>query len=79
MLRELEAIYDRRKSFYHKAIIEEHDGKQTLYSYETPVLSLENGKVKRLWRGESATTMRHIYEFCKQNNVPMDLKTWRNL
>lgn len=51
-----------RQSFYGKAVVR-HDtkGRQTLYSYGTPVLRKEkDGSYSRLWDGWSATTGSHI-------------------
>lgn len=64
----LEACYDRRKSFYGKARVIEANGKKALISYETEVCSIDaKGVFHRLWYGYSATTMRHINEFLRQN------------
>lgn len=63
MKMELMPVYDTRKSFYRKAIIE----KGKLYSYDTLVASYEDGVISlhntRLY---SATTLRHVKEFIKQ-------------
>jgi len=48
-----------QKSFYGKA--ETRSG--VLYSYGTPVASMENHCFKRHWSGHSATTMRHVNAF----------------
>ena len=53
-----------RKSFYGKAWVAVEDGIETLISYGTPIIRRENGKLKRLWGGWSATTGRHIAAFC---------------
>lgn len=67
---ELSAIYDRRKSFYGKAIvIERDDGIIQLQSYNTIVCETDNnGYFKRLWDGNTQTTNRHIREFTRQFN-----------
>ena len=56
---------DSRKSFYHKAIVTERgDGAAVLRSYETEVCMIDAaGNFRRLWSGESATTMRHVNSF----------------
>ncbi len=64
--------YDIQKSFYGKAYIyvytDEYDNYTvTLYSYNTPILSIDNGVLKRLWNEWSATTGRHIKAFCGFN------------
>lgn len=64
--------YDIQKSFYKKAYIRINTDEYnnyiiTLYSYNTPILSIENGIFKRLWDGWSATTGWHIKAFCGFN------------
>ncbi len=67
---ELKPLYDTRKSFYGKATVTEKDGKIILTSYTTDVCYIDsNGDFIRTWEGESATTMRHINEFIKQNGI----------
>lgn len=63
---QLKPIYENKKSYYNKAVIEESNGKKTLKSYETDVCFIENNKavVKETY---SQTTLRHIKEFLKQN------------
>lgn len=60
-----------RKSFYGKAIvIIDNDGNETLYSYDTPIITRKNnGELIRLWGGWSATTGRHIAAFCGLNKA----------
>lgn len=66
---ELQPIYDNCKSFYNKAHVKiVGDDAKVLYSYNTPVLASENGVLIRLWEGWSATTGRHIKEFCLQES-----------
>lgn len=56
---------DGRKSFYNKAKVTEFDdGRAVLRSYNTDVCEVRNGVFRRLWSGESATTMRHVNAFC---------------
>lgn len=57
---------DGHKSFYGKAVVEiGDDGTETLYSYNTPVISRDvGGNLRRLWGDYSATTQRHIKAFC---------------
>lgn len=68
---ELLPIYDSKKSFYHKAIIEEENKAIKLYSYNTLVcillhdnIILNNNVDQSLLF--SNTTLRHIKEFLKQ-------------
>lgn len=68
---ELLPIYDNRKSFYNKAIVEEVNNIKKLYSYNTLVCTLSNNDIilndavdqSLLF---SNTTLRHIKEFLKQ-------------
>ena len=70
---ELKPIYSREKSFYRKAIVEIEDNKKTLYSYNTKVAVIEGEKaiVVNIY---SATTLRHIKEFLKQNGFEAESK-----
>lgn len=65
---ELEPMFDSQKSFYRKAYVAVDGNTKTLYSYDTPVIEYNciTEKFTRLWYGWSATTGRHIKEFCKQ-------------
>ena len=56
-----------RKSFYGKAKVAFlDDGKEVLYSYNTPILEkASDGTLKRLYFAEpSVTTCAHIRSFC---------------
>ena len=57
---------DGRKSFYGKATVRvDSDGTETLYSYNTPIVTrCPGGGLVKLWAGWSATTGRHIKAFC---------------
>ena len=73
---ELSPQYDARKSFYGKAkVVTDSDGTQILYSYNTPVVEIKNGKpiLKAMW-DSSATTLRHVKEFLKQNGFDIGSK-----
>lgn len=60
--------YDNRKSFYNKAIVDDNGNEKTLYSYNTPVVKIIDGKVELLPKWDwSQTTLRHVKEFLKQN------------
>lgn len=65
---ELEPIFDSRKSFYRKAYVIASGNTKTLYSYDTPVIEYNcvTDTFKRIWSDWSATTGRHITEFCRQ-------------
>ena len=69
-------IYELRpasgqKSFYGKAQVHEQDGgKLVLYSYGTPVASINaSGTFTRLRGDWSATTGKHIRAFCSQCGI----------
>lgn len=68
---ELQAKYDRRKSFYGKAKVEEIGDTITLTSYDSEVARVVNGKFEINSNIQkdllySQTTSRHIREFYKQ-------------
>ena len=66
---DLRPEHDNRKSFYGKVQVDERaDGTKVLYSYNTPVAMIKDGKVTlgKNWRF-SPTTLRHVKEFLKQN------------
>lgn len=48
-------------------VLKDSDGDEFLYSYDTSVLVKHNGKLYRTWNGWSATTGRHIKEYCGLN------------
>ena len=63
-----------RKSFYGKAkVVIEDNGTETLYSYDTPIVSRDKkGNLKRLYHGWSATTGTHIKAFCGLNKAEFE-------
>lgn len=68
---ELTPLYDTRKSFYKKAMVERgNNGTKTLYSYDTKVAKImynkDNVRVVEIYGFYSNTTLRHIKEFIKQ-------------
>lgn len=60
--------FDRRNSFYSKARVDSDNGVDTLYSYNTKVAEIRDGKVTLFpkWNA-SQTTLRHVKEFLKQH------------
>lgn len=70
---ELKAIHDSRNSFGGKAKTQEQKGRLTLFSYQTDIAYIENGKAFVLdeW---SMTTTRHIKEFLLQNGFKAENK-----
>ena len=78
---ELSPRYDCRDSFYGKALVEEcNNGKKQLYSYLTLVCEYNpKTKTAKIYNGYdncnlTATTLRHIKEFLKQNNMAVGSK-----
>ena len=70
----LEANYDARASFYGKARVEvKEDGSKVLTSYTTEVAEIK-GDVAKVYGLHSATTLRHIKEFLKQNGFEAENK-----
>ena len=69
----LEPRYDSRKSFYGKAQVDTGDKgeKNKLYSYNTLVAEIKDGKPV-VYDTYSATTLRHIKEWLKQNGFKAD-------
>lgn len=65
----MEPQYDKRASFYNKATVDDNgNGEKVLYSYNTPVAKIKDGKVTLLPKWDfSATTLRHVREFLLQN------------
>lgn len=74
---ELSPQYDSRKSFYGKAhVVTDTDGTETLYSYNTPVVEIKDGKVKLLPMWDSSmTTLRHVKEFLQQRGFSTGSKS----
>jgi len=78
---ELKAIYDGRQSFYGKAHIRTDRDGLTLISYETEVAKIVNKNhgysipaYAIIYGTYSATTLRHIKEFLKQNGFKAESK-----
>lgn len=84
---DLSAKFDKAKSFYGKAVVEEDDEKLTLYSYKKKVCEI----IKRVRKSpdddmrdcvtiftpehyDSVTTVRHIKEFLKQHGFKAETK-----
>lgn len=69
----LEPRYDARKSFYGKAHVDTGDKgeKNKLYSYDTLVAEIKDGKPV-VYGTYSATTLRHIKDWLKQNGFKAD-------
>ena len=68
---ELNPMFDSRKSFYRKAFVEidPKTGDLTLKSYGTKVAAIKADKLE-VFGTYSATTLRHIKEFMRQNGYP---------
>ena len=68
-----------QKSFYGKAIVEEHsNGDKYLVSYRTVVCMIDGSSAfHRYWDGYSATTAKHIDEFRRVYGMSgMSKKEW---
>ena len=70
---ELTPQFDNAKSFCGKAHVTIEGDKRTLTSYETEVATVEGDKAI-VYDTYSATTLRHIKEFLKQNGFKADTK-----
>lgn len=72
---------DGRKSFYGKTYVIEDEGKSTLYSYNTPIVSINGNTIKPLWEGWSMTTSRHVDAFFSSLGLDRKIgkKTWERI
>ena len=72
---ELRPQYDSRKSFYGKARVDtgDNDDKNKLFSYDTLVAEIKDGKPV-VYGAFSATTLRHIKDWLKQNGFKAENK-----
>lgn len=78
MVYELKAT--NQKSFYGKATVIEMSNVKYLQSYKTIVCYLVNNTLYRTWNGYSKTTMNHINDFLKANNMnTLSKKEWELL
>lgn len=76
--KELQAVYDSRKSFYGKAHLIESDEKVELQSYDTIVATYHKNENKFVLHGDySPTTLRHQKEFA--NQLGFDFKNKKEL
>lgn len=66
--RELEAVYDSRKSFYRKAFVLKNTNENQVYleSYNTVVAHIDEAGELHVYDTYSRTTLRHIKEFARQ-------------
>ena len=74
MITELTPIYDSRASFYGKAAVKTDVDELTLLSYGTKVATI-NSVCAVVYGTYSATTLRHIKEFLRQNGYQADSKS----
>ena len=70
---ELNPVIDSRKGFYKKAYTVTENGTITLFSYDTEVAEIRDGKAK-IFDTYSATTLRHIKDFLYQNGFKIGTK-----
>lgn len=71
-LKELQARFDARQSFYKKAFIGTFNGCIYLKSYNTIVACIFQNQL-RIYGGFSQTTARHIREFARQNDFDYNI------
>jgi hypothetical protein len=69
---ELTTVYDRCKSFYKKAYVEDTGYEKRLYSYDTLVATIHRAESAQWYvlhelAAYSMTTRRHVCEFLLQN------------
>lgn len=76
MITYLNPEFDNAKSFYNKAVVEiDENGNKHLCSYNTLVCELDGlNSVAKVHNVQSATTLRHIKEFLRQNGFVADTK-----
>lgn len=75
LIMELYPYYDSAKSFYGKAKVIDVETDVFLISYDTIVASFNRGtKFAQVYGIYSATTLRHIKEFLKQNGYRAESK-----
>lgn len=74
MLFELTPKFDSRKSFYGKALIRFEGDLKLLFSFGTPVAYIGPDRLPVMLNGwdYSQTTLRHVKEFLKQNDLKAD-------
>ena len=65
--------YEKRKSYYGKAILKHKDDMVTLVSYDTDIIKINSmtSELEALCNPEdlSNTTLRHLREFLKQSGL----------
>lgn len=70
-IKNLEARYDRCKSFYGKAQVRRIGDTETLISYDTNVMRIQSGRlIRTAGQPKSVTTARHMREFAQQHGYP---------
>lgn len=50
-------------SFYGKARVVEENGARTLYSYDTKIMTIKNGRMFRHYDDWTQTTGKHVFAF----------------
>lgn len=73
---DLETRFDPRQSFYRKARVDTgvDDNENKLYSYDTLVAEMINGKPV-VYNVQSGTTLRHVKEWLRQNGFKAETKS----
>lgn len=79
-VKKLESVYGGNVSYYGKAKVIELDNIKYLKSYNTVVCAISNGEFIRYWDDYSATTIKHINDFCRQNGFnTLSKKEWLSI
>ena len=71
-IKELKPVFSKQKSFYSKAEVKEDEKGLSLYSYKTKIATIKNNELIFLTIEEehyTNTTIKHLKEFCLQNNI----------
>ena len=76
----LAPIHSGNKSFYGKAKVIEMDGVKYLKSYSTIVCAIKRKKLIKFWDDYSATTQKHISDFCNLYGIKsVGKKEWLDM
>lgn len=81
-LKQLRAFHrgEGRTRIDDRASVEIVNGCPVLVSYWTKVARVEGGKLVRMWDGWSATTAKHITEFCRMYSLDApNKKIWERM
>lgn len=74
---DLRTQYDNRQSFYGKARVDDNGDTVTLYSYNTPICTIDRTShtiTFTEYYNYSQTTRRHLKEFLLQNGIDINTR-----